>query len=141
MARPYSMDLRQRVITAIERDGMSRHQAAAHFGIAVSTAVTWVKRFRQTGSIAPGQIGGYKPKKIRGAHRDWLIERCKTGDFTLRGLAAELAERGLAVGYRAVWTFVRAERLSFKKNRARSRARPSRCGATACAMAAIPGAD
>jgi hypothetical protein len=38
-------------------------------------------------------------------------------DFTLRGLVTELAERGLKVDYRAVWNFVLAERLSFKKNR------------------------
>jgi transposase len=36
-------------------------------------------------------------------------------DFTLRGLVVELAGRGLKVDYRAVWNFVHAERLSFKK--------------------------
>jgi putative transposase len=97
MAQPYSMDLRHRVIAAVERGGMSRHQAAAHFGIAVSTAITWVKRFRQTGSAAPFQMGGGKPKAIRDAHRDWLIERCAAADFTLRGLVAELAARDLEV--------------------------------------------
>jgi putative transposase len=137
MARPYSMDLRQRVIAAVERGGMSRHQAAAHFGVAVSTAITWVKRFRQTGSAAPDRMGGHKPKAIRGAHRDWLIERCAARDFTLRGLVAELTARGLEVGYGAVWNFVHAEKLSFKKNRSRPRAGPSRGGATARAMAAI----
>jgi putative transposase len=138
MAQPYSMDLRQRVIAAVERGGMSRRQAAAHFGIAVSTAITWVKRFRQTGSARPGQMGGHKPKAIRGVHRDWLIARCAAGDFTLRGLVAELAARGLEVGYGAVWNFVHAAKLSFKKNPSRPRAGPSRCGTTARAMAAIP---
>jgi len=115
MAQPYSMDLRQRVIAAVERGGMSRRLAAAHFGIAVSTTITWVKRFRQTGSAKPGQMGGHKPKAIRGVDRDWLIARCAAGDFTLRGLVAELAARGLAVGYGAVRNFVHAEKLSFKK--------------------------
>ena len=49
-------------------------------------------------------------------HRDWLIERCQAGAFTLRGLVAELAERGLSVDYRSVWEFVHAEKLSYKKN-------------------------
>ena len=138
MAQPYSMDLRQRVIAAVERGGMSRRLAAAHFGIAVSTAITWVKRFRQTGSAKPGQMGGHKPKAIRGVDRDWLIARCAAGDFTLRGLVAELAARGLAVGYGAVRNFVHAEKLSFKKDRSRPRAGPSRRGTTARAMAAIP---
>lgn len=41
------------------------------------------------------------------------------GDFTLRSLVAELAELGLKVDYRTMWAFAHAERLSFKKNRAR----------------------
>ena len=70
-----------------------------------------------TGSVAPGQIGGHKPKKIAGPHRDWLVGRCRERDFTLRGLVAELAERGLKVDYRSVWEFVHAEKLSHKKRR------------------------
>ena len=117
MARPYSMDLRERAVAAVERGGMSRHAAAARFGVAVSTVVKWVQRHRRTGSVAPGRMGGHKPKAIAGAHRDWLIARCRGGDFTLRGLAAELAGRGLKADYRSVWAFVHAEGLSFKKTR------------------------
>jgi hypothetical protein len=80
-----------------------------------------VRRFRETGSVAPGQMGGHKPKAISGEHRAWLVERAKARDFTLRGLVAELAERGLKVDYRAVWNFVHAEKLSFKKNQSRQR--------------------
>jgi putative transposase len=122
MARPYSMDLRERVVAAVEDEGLSRHEAAARFGIAPSTAIDWIKRFRATGSAAPGQMGGHKPKAIAGAHRDWLIARCKEKDFTLRGLVAELTERGLKVDYRSVWSFVHEEKLSYKKNRSRQRA-------------------
>ena len=122
MGAAYSLDLRERVVAAVEVDGLSRNQAAARFGVAVSTAILWVRRFRQTGSLAPSQIGGHKPRKIRGAHRDWLIGRCRQANFTLRGLVSELAERGLRVDYRAVWSFVHTEKLSFKKNSARQRA-------------------
>ena len=59
-------------------------------------------------------MGGHKPKKLVGAHRDWLLLRCQGGAFTLRGLVTELAERGLKVDYRSVWAFVHAEGLSFK---------------------------
>jgi putative transposase len=44
-----------------------------------------------------------------------LLERTKARDFTLRGLVAELAERGLKVDYRAIWNFVHAEKLSCKR--------------------------
>ena len=60
----------------------------------ISTAINWVRRFHESGSVKPGQIVGYRPKKIAGAHREWLMQRCKK-DFTVRGLVAELAERGL----------------------------------------------
>ena len=122
MAKPYSMDLRDRVVRAVEEKGLSRREAAHRFGVAASTAVHWVRRFRETGSAAPGKMGGHRPKKIIGAHRDWLIERCRAQrGFTLQGLVRELAERGLKVDYRTVWTFVHEERLSFKKNRGRQR--------------------
>ena len=117
MAKAYSMDLRRRVVDAVEVEGLSCNQAAARYAIAVSTAIAWVNRYRQTGSLAPGQIGGHRPKKLVGAHRDWLHRRCRSGEFTLNGLVQELAERGLRVDYRVVWKFVHQEGLSFKKRR------------------------
>jgi len=117
MARPYSVDLRERVVGAVARDGLSRRQAAARFGVGISTVIGWVRRFRETGSLKPGQMGGHRPKKIAGTHRDWLRRRCREADFTLRGLVAELAGRGLRVDYRSVWEFVHAEKLSHKKRR------------------------
>jgi transposase len=122
MAKPYSMDLRERVVAAVEEEGLSRNEAAARFGIGISTAINWLQRFKDTGSVAPGQMGGHKPRAIRDEHETWLRERLRQGDFTLRGLVAELAERGLKVDYHSVWNFVHAEKLSFKKNRACQRA-------------------
>jgi putative transposase len=121
MGRPYSLDLRERVVAAVEEADMSRRQAAARFGVGVSTVIVWVRRFRRTGSAAPGKMGGYKPKAISGEHHVWLLQRCREKDFTLRGLVAELAERGLKVDYRSVWNFVHAEKLSYKKKRRRQR--------------------
>src|SRR5258708_29142928 len=117
MARPYSMDLRERAVGAAEREGLSRREAAARFGGGVSTVITWVRRFRQTGSVRPGRMGGHKPRKISGEHRIWLLARCREQGFTLRGLVAELGERGLAVDYRSVWELVHAEKLTYKKRR------------------------
>jgi putative transposase len=141
MGAPYSLDLRERVVAAVESGGMSRNRAAARFGVGISTAINWVKAFRQTGSLAPGQMGGHKPRKIAGAHREWLIARCRAADFTLCGLVIELGERGVKVDYRAVWAFVHAEQLSFKKNAARQRAGSARRRASARPMATPPGTD
>lgn len=133
MARPYSNDLRERVVASVEMGGLSRNEAARRFGVGISTVIQWVRRFRETGSVAPARMGGYKPKAIRGEHEAWLVDRIQRGDFTLRGLVAELAERGLKVDYRSVWDFVHAQELSFKKNsggwRAGSSGRRTQAGA------------
>src|SRR3546814_7744456 len=93
MSRPISTDLRERLVLAVLREGISARAAAARFGVSVSSAIVWVRRHRETGSVAPGKIGGYKPNILSGAHGDWLVERAKS-DFTLRGLGAELAASG-----------------------------------------------
>ena len=132
MTKPYSSDLRERVVAAVEEQGMSRNQAAARFGVAVSTAVHWVRRYRSTGSVAPSKIGGYKLRTLRGEHAEWLIARCREKDFTLSQLVAELQQvRGLKVDRRSVWEFVHAEGLSFKKNSIRKGAGSSRRRAAA----------
>ncbi len=115
MGKPYSMDLRERAVRAVEIEGLSRREAAARFDVAPSTVVNWVRRLRDTGDLSPGQMGGHCVPKIAGDHRTWLIERCHARAFTLRGLVAELCERGLRINYRSVWEFVHAEQLTYKK--------------------------
>jgi putative transposase len=116
MTRPYSMDLRERVVAAVERDGLSRNQAAARFGIAVSTAVHWLRRYHATGDVKPSKIGGYRKKALRDEHAAWLIARCREREFTISQLVEELRlERGLKVDRHTVWDFLHAEGLSFKK--------------------------
>jgi transposase len=127
MTKPYSLDLRDRVVSAVDNEGLSCNQAAARFGVAVSTAVHWVRRYRTTGSVAPSKVGGYKPKILRGEHAEWLIARCQRKDFTLSLLVEELREqRGLKVDRHSVWAFVHAEGLSYKKKSVRKGAGPSR---------------
>lgn len=118
------MDLRARVVRLVTEGGLSCHRAAAQFGVAPSTVIDWVKRLRKTGRLEPGQMGGHKPKSIRDGHAVFLSDRIR-GDkpFTLRGLVAELAGRGLKVDYRSVWNFVHADKLSFKKKRRGERTR------------------
>jgi putative transposase len=109
MAKPYSLDLRERVVVRVLA-GEPVRLVARRFGVSASSVVKWSQRFRATGSAAAGKMGG------------WLLDRIVRADFTLRGLVAELAERGVKVDYRTVWSFVHAERLSFKKNRRSQRA-------------------
>jgi putative transposase len=80
MARPDSLDPRERVVAAVEKKGMSCRAAAAQFGVGR----------QDKGSCAPGKMGGHKPKAIAGEHRTWLLQRAEERDFTLRGLSPNL---------------------------------------------------
>ena len=51
MGKPYSMDLRERVVAAVETGGLSCHQAAAQFGVGVSTVIVWMRRLRETAAL------------------------------------------------------------------------------------------
>jgi transposase len=115
MGKPYSLDLRERVVGAVLKEGLSHSQAAARFGVWISTAINWVRRFQETGSVAAGWMGGHKPKAIRGESEIFVRHRLSEGKFTLRGLVGEFAERGLKVDYQSVWNFVHSEKLSLKK--------------------------
>jgi transposase len=122
MARPYSRDLRERVVNVVE-GGQSRRGAAKLFGVAVSTVIDWVDAWRHEGRLAAKPMGGDHSSRLT-AERGWLLERVAAApDLTLEEIRAELAARGKPVGYGTVWRFFAAEGFSFKKKRARQRAR------------------
>ncbi|WP_167377000.1 IS630 family transposase [Rhizobium aegyptiacum] len=114
MTRPYSADLRERALVRLSAGETTRSIATA-LSIAPSCVSKWKRRLAETGSFEPGRAGGGKKRTLSGERADWLRERCRSSPFTTRGLVAELAERGIKTDRRAVWVFVRAEDLSFKK--------------------------
>ncbi len=118
MTRPYSEDLRERALLRSDAGETIRSIAEA-LQISPSCVSKWRKLRRETGGVKPGQIGGHKPRVLTGACADWLRGRVASGPITLRGLTGELAARGVKTDRRAVWVFLRAEGLSFKKNRGR----------------------
>ena len=115
MGRPLSVDLRERVVAAM-RAGASCREAAKTFSVSVASAARWSKRARDTGNAAPLRCGK-PPGLVVLPERDWLLARiAAVPDLTIRALRAELeAERGLRVGYGAVWRWLAREGLSFKK--------------------------
>ena len=123
MTQPYSKDLRERALARYEAGEPIRAIGQA-LSISPSCVSKWRKRKQETGALKPGQIGGHKTPVLSGEPSTWLSERVRRGPFTLRGLVRELAERGVKTDRRAVWVFVRAQGLSFKKNLAGDRAGP-----------------
>ena len=121
MVRPYSLDLRERVVSAVEA-GQTCRAVAGTFGVSVASVVKWSQRHRETGTAAAKPMGGKRPVLLAG-QRAFILGRIKqTPHISLRALAAELADRGITVSYGAVWTFVHREGLSHKKKPAARRA-------------------
>lgn len=139
VVRWHAIDLRERAVARVVA-GESVRAVAAVLKISASSVVKRARRDRSTGSVAPGQMGGHRPRVLVGEHRTWLLERAMS-DFTLRGLVAELAERGVRVDYRTVYKFVHAERLSFKKKRYAGRAGPAGHRSQAAALEKISRQD
>ena len=101
----------------------------------MSSVPKWAARYRATGSVAPGRIGG---------HRPWLLEPHRervhalvaaTPHLTLDRLQGQLARAGITVCRDTIWRFLRREGLRFKKNAVRARADADGGGPQASAMA------
>ncbi len=119
MAGPLSVDLRERVVGAVVA-GESCRSAAARFGVSVSSAIKWSRRYRSSGSVVPDRMGGGR-RPILDGHRTFILERiAQAPHLTLHGLKDELAARGVKVSHNAVWLFMRREGLSFKKSPVRA---------------------
>jgi putative transposase len=120
MGAAYSLDLRERVVSAVA-GGMSRAEAARHFQVSHSSAIRWTRRATETGTPAALPMGGRKPFKLA-SEEAWVRARLEEKpDITGRALLAELNDRGVAVTYFAVWNFLDRLDLTFKKKPARQR--------------------
>ncbi|CTQ60584.1 Transposase [Roseibium album] len=116
MSKTLSDELRERVLDAVAA-GASCRAAAARFGIAPSTAVRWVKRFRETGDRrALPQGGDYRSQAIE-AHADFILELVAARkDITLAEIVERLmTERAFACAQSTVWRFFSRRGFTFKK--------------------------
>jgi transposase len=137
MPRAYSEDLRIRVIRAVE-GGASSRGAADLFDVSASSAIKWMRRFRETGSVAAKSERGHRRSPLED-HGDWLLSLVEEQpDLTLEEIRHRLKQRGTAVGIGSVWRFFDRKGISFKKNRARLRTGKTRCGGRAGSVEAEP---
>lgn len=114
--KAYSLDLRQRVVRAVE-NGQSCRQAAKVFGVSDSTAVKWLKAWRETGSVAPKRFGPALGSKLdaEGAFLLALVE--KTPDITLEEMRRALAGKGVRASVNTLWRFFDRRGITVKKRR------------------------
>jgi transposase len=115
MGKPYSMDLRERVIAAVD-GGMSTRRAAARFSIGIATAGAWSRLKRATGAVRPAKQA--KPKgSVLDAHAAFIFELIEEApDITLEEIAERLAQdRAMKVVSTAVWKFLDRHDMTHKK--------------------------
>ena len=123
MAKSLSIDLRERLVSAVD-GGMTRLAAAKRFGVAASTSIKWVARWRRTGTVEARPRGGDRRSARIEAHAEEVLALIEeTPDLTLEELAGHLDEvHGLKVAQSTVWRLLDRHDMTFKKNRARQRA-------------------
>ena len=131
MPKPYSIDLRGRVIEEVET-GASRREAAERYGLSPSVVVVWMQRFEETGSVAAKPSGGSSSPLEK--HAEFLLGLiAEQPDLTLDEIVAAMRKRRIAGSRSAVWRFFARRNISFKKNSVRSgaeaRGRGPRTGA------------
>jgi transposase len=121
MPRPYSNDLRERVAASVAV-GRTCRETAALFGVSVASVVRWSQRQRASGTASAHRMGRQSGRELA-PQRDWLLERVAAQpSVSVRGLAAELAERGVRAAPVSVWRVLKEAGFSFKKNAVRQRA-------------------
>ena len=133
MPRSYSVDLRERVIRAVEIEGVSRREAAERFGICASSGVKWLQRWSEIGSAAPKPRGGsVSPLEAHAAQILALV--AEQQDLTLKETLVELLKRRIRTSQSALSRFFRRHRITFKKKPASRGTRAGRRGPRAATL-------
>jgi transposase len=116
MARALSVDLRRRVVRAIEQ-GASCRQAAARFGVSASSAIRWAALARLAGDPMPKPQGGDRRSGRIEAHAPLILGAIEgKPDITLADLRSELAGHGIAISVAGLWRFFARRRITVKKS-------------------------
>ena len=72
MVKPYSEDLRARVIAAVLQDDLSCREAARRYRVSASSAVKWLQHYRRSGRLRARPMGGDRRSVLK-PQRDWLF--------------------------------------------------------------------
>ena len=137
MARAYSADMRERVIARVE-SGASRREAAEHYEVSASTAVIWVKCFRETGRCSARPRGGSTSPLEQ--HAEFLLALIEDEpDLTLDEVLSAMRKHKVPGSRTAVWRFFQRHKITFKKSFARGGTGARGRGASATAVDARTG--
>jgi transposase len=115
MAKALSVDLRERVIAAVE-SGVSGRQVALRFEVSSSSVSRWRGKLVQEGEIAPKRQGGDRRSGRIEAYAELILNAVTAApDITLAELQAKLKDEGLTVGIGSIWRFFDRRKITLKK--------------------------
>ena len=122
MARGYSKDLRVRAVSIVEA-GESAREAARVLNIGASTAIRWMERWTNTGSVDAKPGTGHSRSPLE-KYRQWLLDLVAAEpDLTLDEIRTRLRTvKKHKAGIGSIWRFYERHDITFKKNSARGRA-------------------
>jgi transposase len=143
MPGAYSEDLRERVIAAATKTGSSIRKVARRFEVSASSAIKWVQRWRENGSMVAKPTGGDRRSHRTVAHKDYLLALiAEYPDLTLLEVQKRLRDdKQFVAGLTTLWRFYDRHGISFKKIVAGSRTRTPRRRCRARTMARPPKRD
>ncbi|MGH6813125.1 MAG: hypothetical protein ACREDM_12580 [Methylocella sp.] len=121
MARPYSQDLRERMVRAV-LSGQSRREAARLLDVSASCVIKLMQRRDATGECRPAKFGGHKRYALAGHEDKVRALLAEQPDLTITELWQKITALGIKVGRAAVARFLRHLQLTVKKNPACRRA-------------------
>lgn len=138
--RPYSEDIRVRVVAAVA-EGCSRRAAAKRFAVSASSSIRWVDLHAETGSVRPRRWSGQSRSPLE-LHASWLLALvAEKPDLTLAEIVQRLSQdRGVVTSDSSVDRFFKRHKVSFKKNSTRRRAGAARRGRGAATLEGGPAA-
>ena len=117
MATSLSVDLRQRVIAAID-GGLSCRAAAERFGVSAASAIRWRDRQKKAGNFTPQKQGGDRRSRRIEEHSQLILDAVAAkSDITLVELRGKLIEHGVAAGVASLWRFFKRRKITLKKRR------------------------
>jgi transposase len=115
MAKPLSMDLRERVLAAVA-GGTSGRQAGERFGVSAASVSRWRKREREQGDAQPGAQGGDRRSHQIDTHQATIMALLKAvPDITIEELRDSLNKKGLSFGYGTIRRFFQRHKITRKK--------------------------
>src|SRR5215475_3842807 len=124
MPKAYSEDMRARVIAEVE-SGASRRAAAEEFDVSASTAIIWVKCFRETGRCTAKPRGGSVSPLEK--HADFLLGLiARRPDLTLDEAVLAMHRHKIPGSRSAMWRFFKHHNVTFKKKACTRRSRSAR---------------